>query len=152
MSNHTFEIHRVQGRMVKRHEKLRTYFCFCNDEVTLQVPVLCCEPVFQNLLAWYPSQPWRQSNLLNIYFPRWKNNRKGRHTNDRVHAWILSEDLSKCLTLICHSSLHLENIISTTFTHFLFIQSNVYLDSKNSFLFIMVWFEDIPDVLLNYRI
>lgn len=56
-----------------------------------------CKPVFQNLLAWFPSQSQCQSTLLNIYFLPRKNNLKVRYTNIQEHEWISEEAIFKCL-------------------------------------------------------
>lgn len=59
--------------------------------------VLCCKPVFQNLLAWFFSQSQCQSTSLNIYFLPRKNNLKVRYTNIQEHEWISEEAIFKCL-------------------------------------------------------
>lgn len=60
------------------------------------ISMLCCKPVFQNLLAWFPSQSQCQSTLLNIYFLPSKN-LEVRYTNIQEHEWLSEEAIFKCL-------------------------------------------------------
>lgn len=72
--------------MVKRHEKLKMYFYFCNDEVTSQFSGLLLLAGFSKFIGMISqSAPVSINFIKYLFFCEEKNNMKGSYINNQGH-------------------------------------------------------------------